>query len=73
METPTTKVDIESGFRLRDGAEAGKVLTSDADGNASWQTINPSVSATNVTNNIPPGYIEKDWTLDEDVYGNFIF
>ncbi|NDW08763.1 hypothetical protein, partial [Dysgonomonas sp. 520] len=40
---PQTKVDIRSstinkGFRLQDGSEdSGKVLTSDASGNATWQ------------------------------------
>jgi len=41
--SPTAKLHINGTFRLADGTEgAGKVLTSDASGNASWQT--PSVS-----------------------------
>jgi len=41
--TPTAKLHVNGTFRLVDGTEgAGKVLTSDASGNASWQT--PSVS-----------------------------
>jgi len=41
--TPTAKLHVNGTFRLVDGTEgAGKVLTSDASGNASWQT--PSLS-----------------------------
>jgi hypothetical protein len=73
VDTPTAKVDIESGFRLRDGAEAGRVLTSDENGNASWQTINPNMVVNNVGNNgFPPGYAEMYANIGEDVYGGWI-
>ncbi len=41
--TPSTKLDVvgtirATGFQLPTGASAGKVLTSDASGNVSWQT-----------------------------------
>jgi hypothetical protein len=36
---PTAKLDVAGAFKLVDGTQgAGKVLTSDASGNASWQT-----------------------------------
>jgi hypothetical protein len=38
--SPTAKLHVNGTFRLTDGTEgAGKVLTSDAFGNASWQTL----------------------------------
>lgn len=38
-EAPTATLDVNGTFRLRSGAPAaGKVLTSDANGNATWQT-----------------------------------
>jgi len=38
-ETPTANLDLNGTLRLRgSGAAAGKVLTSDVDGNATWQT-----------------------------------
>ena len=36
-EAPTTHLDINGGLRLRPDAAAGKILTSDATGNATWQ------------------------------------
>ncbi|WP_163320869.1 hypothetical protein [Dysgonomonas sp. 520] len=48
---PQTKVDIRSatqggGFRLQDGSQGdGKVLLSDASGNASWGNLIPGTSA----------------------------
>jgi hypothetical protein len=36
-ETPSASLDIDGSLRLRPGAAAGKILTSDANGNASWQ------------------------------------
>jgi hypothetical protein len=42
--TPSTDLDVNGTFRLRSGTPAaGKVLTSDASGNATWQT--PSTAA----------------------------
>jgi len=38
--TPTAKLDVSGTFKLNDGSQGiGKVLTSDADGNASWQKL----------------------------------
>lgn len=38
--TPTAKLDVEGTFQLVDGTEgASKLLTSDANGNASWQQL----------------------------------
>jgi hypothetical protein len=46
---------ITSTFRVMDGAAAGKVLTSDASGNATWQTIS--------------GATDSDWTISgSDMY-----
>ncbi|MDB5284371.1 MAG: Protein of unknown function precursor [Bacteroidota bacterium] len=37
--TPAAKLDVEGNVKITDGTEgAGKILTSDASGNASWQT-----------------------------------
>ena len=39
--SPTTKLHVNGGFRLSDGTEgAGKILTSDATGKATWQSAN---------------------------------
>lgn len=41
INNPTAKLDIAGTFKISDGTEgAAKVLTSDADGNASWQATN---------------------------------
>ena len=37
-ETPSANLDLVGTLRIRDGAAAGKILTSDANGNATWQT-----------------------------------
>jgi hypothetical protein len=38
--TPATKLDVAGAVKITDGTEgAGKVLTSDATGNASWETL----------------------------------
>jgi hypothetical protein len=57
--TPSTKLDVVGQVRIQDGTQAaGKVLTSDASGVASWQTptagaeTDPQVSSTS-TNQIP--------------------
>ena len=43
--TPTAKLDVTGTFKLNDGSQGvGKVLTSDANGNASWQSIQPNNS-----------------------------
>jgi hypothetical protein len=43
--SPTAKLHVNGTFRLTDGTEgAGKVLTSDASGNASWQTPSASLN-----------------------------
>jgi len=37
-ETPSANFDLNGTLRLRIGGAAGKILTSDANGNATWQT-----------------------------------
>ncbi|MBZ0207361.1 MAG: hypothetical protein K8H89_13650 [Flavobacteriales bacterium] len=38
---PSTDLDVEGSFQLKDGTQADKkILTSDAEGNASWETLN---------------------------------
>jgi hypothetical protein len=49
--TPATKLDVNgaakmTGFQLPTGAAAGRVLTSDASGNGSWQTPGPYATYT---------------------------
>ncbi|MEM7372478.1 MAG: tail fiber domain-containing protein [Bacteroidota bacterium] len=42
--TPDTKLHVVGGFTLEDGSEhAGYILTSDANGTASWQPLPPSI------------------------------
>ena len=36
-ETPSAALDVDGSLRFRTGAAAGRVLTSDANGNATWQ------------------------------------
>jgi uncharacterized coiled-coil protein SlyX len=48
---PTTKLHVNGGFRLQgNGAANGRVLTSDASGNATWQNV-PSSTNTNFASN----------------------
>jgi len=37
-ESPSATLDLDGSLRIRSGAGAGKVLTSDGSGNATWQT-----------------------------------
>jgi hypothetical protein len=67
---PTTKLDVRGQVRIVDGSQANsKVLTSDADGNASWQAPAPmpSVSCRGLTvgpNIIPSGDFFGGYPLD---------
>ncbi len=48
--SPETRLHLVGSMRLVDGTQsAGKVLTSDADGNASWQTIAGGIGPTGPT------------------------
>ncbi|MBP6590352.1 MAG: hypothetical protein KA229_09625 [Chitinophagaceae bacterium] len=50
--TPTAKLDVAGTFKLVDGTQgAGKVLTSDASGNASWQTVSGGGGSSQWTTN----------------------
>jgi len=51
--SPTAKLDVNGTVKITDGTQAaGKVLTSDASGNATWQVMNASgVSAWSLTGN----------------------
>ncbi len=41
---PSRDLDVEGSFQLKDGTQGDKkILTSDADGNASWQELSPEV------------------------------
>ena len=72
---PTAKLDVAGAFKLADGTEgAGKVLTSDAAGNASWQdfiipAIHMSAASTTAFVTVPPSTqtnITTQWgALDE--------
>jgi len=58
-DDPTSYLDVNgtvtaTGFKLPTGAGAGKVLTSDASGNASWQDA-PGGNAWNIGGNALPG------------------
>jgi hypothetical protein len=48
--SPTQKLDIAGSVKITDGSEGlGKVLTSDASGNASWQPLSITTTTTFVT------------------------
>lgn len=50
-DLPTAKLDLKGTFRLRDGTQgANKVLTSDNQGNASWQNMSTAVGVWMCTN-----------------------
>jgi hypothetical protein len=56
--SPSAKLDVDGTFKLKDGTEGvGKILTSDAAGNATWQNLPPSISfsANTSTTSIPAG------------------
>lgn len=47
-ETPTAKLEVKGSVKIIDGTQgAGKVLTSDANGEARWETINQTVNVNN--------------------------
>ena len=53
VTSPTASLDIAGTVKFRNGAGDGKILMSDASGNASWQTP----AANNIVNNnggLPP-------------------
>jgi len=66
---PTTKLDIDGQVRIRGGAPgAGKVLTSDANGLATWQTIAgslPSGSSGNTLRHDGTG-----WVTNSNLHNN---
>ena len=78
---PTAKLDVAGAFKLADGTEgAGKVLTSDAAGNASWQdfiipAIHMSAASTTAFVTVPPSTqtnITTQWgALDEAGGANY--
>jgi hypothetical protein len=64
--SPTTTLDINGQIRVRGGAPAnGKVLTSDANGNATWQT--PTL--TGIPGNGIVNYLPK-YTPNGNTIGN---
>ncbi|WP_051605551.1 hypothetical protein [Sediminibacter sp. Hel_I_10] len=65
--SPTAKLDIAGTVKIVDGTEgAGKVLTSDADGNASWQGTNTLLTTYEATS----GAVNP---LSADVTGSLIY
>jgi hypothetical protein len=62
--TPSTDLDVEGSFQLKDGTQADKkILTSDADGNASWENLNGADIFG--SGNVPPVYSEDISCLNE--------
>ena len=60
--TPSAKLDVVGSVKITDGTEAsGKVLTSDASGNATW--TNPSISSSIGTNNYIPKFATSGTSL----------
>lgn len=69
--TPSAKLDVEGSVQIVDGNQgAGKVLSSDANGNATWTDPNTLVdgafaTSSNVTSNAP-----GDQSTDDFVFGS---
>ena len=65
--TPSEALDVVGTFQLVDGTQgANKVLTSDASGNASWQSAasgSAFTTANNVTSNAQGNYFEDDFVF----------
>ncbi|MCB0402193.1 MAG: hypothetical protein KDD41_08920 [Flavobacteriales bacterium] len=56
---PVNTLHVNGGVTITDGTEgAGKILTSDASGNATWQTLPPSINfgANSSVTSIPAGF-----------------
>lgn len=63
--TPAAKLHVNGSFALTDGSQgANKVLTSDAAGLASWQTITPGIAGSGTLN-----FVSK-WTPNGNSLGN---
>jgi hypothetical protein len=60
---PTARLDVNGTVKITDGTQgAGKVLTSDAAGNATWQTpsLGISLSALTISQPVPSGAVGPD-------------
>jgi microcystin-dependent protein len=71
---PTAKLEVNNSFKYTDGNEAvGKVLTSDATGNASWQTstVTPTLSfkICMARSGLYPSFTSSGSTADETYLG----
>ena len=65
--TPTAPLDVSGTVRIRGGSPAaGKVLTSDANGNGSWQSNTSGFLCT------PSATISQDFPYDVDSIINFV-
>ncbi len=62
---PTEKLEVNGNVKIVDGSQAeGKVLTSDANGKASWQYANSAFAEV---------YLEEDEEMEIEQYSNQIF
>ena len=67
--TPTAPLDVNGTVRIRGGAPAaGKVLTSDANGLASWQGLPPIGTMTQITSDVVLPYGFNNIGLGSTVY-----
>lgn len=68
--SPAAKLDITGTFKITDGSEgAGKVLTSDATGFASWQTIPTQIAAGTTAGNTTY-WDGTAWVNSDNIYNN---
>lgn len=74
---PTAKLDVGGTLRFRNGAGTGKVLTSDADGNATWENANNSggygvTATTNAVLTVNSSYDEVNFNSEQYDDGNML-
>lgn len=68
-ENPSQKLDIVGKVKITDGTQGtGRVLTSDADGNATWQLLSIGNKTANISLRNDALIIGRDWV--KEVYTN---
>jgi len=72
--TPSTTLDVAGAIKIADGTQAaGKVLTSDANGLASWQTPQSYTAGNGIAINGNTISTNNDFYLGQDTLGGIVF